>query len=370
MTLPEVMAELTRIHLELGRQDVGDEDEHPHPRNCCMNLVAVVAGAEQAGHVQQAATDLAPHHPMRLLTLELEEAHNVGRIDAWIQSEAHELPGGMPIQFEMVRLHVTGTAAAEPVTIVEPLLVPDVPTYMWWIGSPPVTDDWFIQMLEVIDCLVVDSATFERPFITTLELAGLAAALGSRVGMNDLHWQRLGTVRELVAQFFSPADRRGFLNGINAVGIDYVGEGRGNRVAAALLVGWMASTLKWKLRRAAGGDGGTVAAYYEAHRGHPVEVDFRSVPAEGVVEGEIAALRLEAAASTRTARLAIERNPKQPTRAHMRTAIGESEPLEHWMPLDVPNEAELLVELVPLGRRDPIYIRSLDAAAELLRALR
>src|SRR5260370_38165406 len=83
--------------------------------------------------------------------------------------------------------------------------------------------------------------------------------------MADLHWARLDPWRETIAQFFAPVARRSFLSGITSVGIDYTGEGRGNRIPSSVLVGWIASALGWKLQRPTGGPGGVAA------RPHPAE---------------------------------------------------------------------------------------------------
>ena len=369
VTMPEVVSELTRMHATLGRhgREAGD-DSHPHPRNCVMNLVAVVPDAAAVDRVERVARDLAAQHPLRLLTLQLETAHNVDRLDAWITTEAHELPSGMPIQAEMVRLHVTGTAAAEVETLVEPLLVPDVPAFLWWLGSPPTSGDDFRRLLEVVEVLIVDSASFERPFITTLELADVAPTIESGIVIADLQWGRLHAWRELLAQIFTPIDRQAFLGGIGGVGIDYVGEGRGNRVAAALLTGWVASRLGWRLVRAAAGEGGIVVGHYE-HRGHSLEVNFRSVAVSELVEGELSAVRVEASAGGSTLGLELVRDPERRSRVRMRMRMGELEALEEWRPIDTPTEAELLVELV-VQRRDAVYAEALDQAADLLRAFR
>lgn len=370
VTLGEVLSELTRLHARLGRYETESEEEHPHPRNCVMNLVAMPSSREEATAVQEAGAQLSSHHPMRLLVLLLEAAHNTPRLDAWIRTEAHELPGGMPIQFEMVRLRVTGQAALEPTSLVEPLLVPDVSTYLWWHGTPPMGAPHFRHVLELVDALIVDSATFERPLISTIELAELAEQRAPRTGVFDLQWGRLGSWRETLAQFFAPGDRRPFLEGINGVGIDYVGEARGNRVGAALLTGWVASTLGWRLQRAAGGTGGIVEAFYTAPRGHPVEVSFRSVSARDLREGEVAAIRTQSAAAGRTSAFALERDLEHRGRARVQIDIGERETYSEWRPVESPGEAELLVEMIPTGRRDPVYLAALAHAAELLRALR
>ena len=369
VTLPEVLAQLTRMAAELAGVDrEGPEDAHPHPRNCVMNLVAVVPDAAAARQVQDVGSALSSQHPLRLLCLELEPAHNTARMDAWISTEAHHLPGGQPVQAELVRLRVTGGTAEDADTLVEPLLVPDVPVFLWWLGSPPVGHPGFDSLVRLAGVLIVDSATFERPFLTTLELAEAAAAGGEGLQVADLQWGRLRGWRELLAQLFTPPPRRPFLRGIGGVGIDYAGEGRGNRVPAALLTGWLASRLGWKLTRAVGGAGGTVVAQYESG-GHAVEVQYRSVEAAHLGEGEVAAVRIEAGGGGATLHLELERRGDEPGRVRTRLELGESAPLEESRPMEARSPAQLLVELASQPR-DRVYAASLESAAELLRALR
>lgn len=366
-TLPEVLDQLMRHRAELGRQDAG-EDDHPHPRNCCLNLVTVTPDREHVERVERAGRDIASQHPLRMLTLLLEPDHTEERMDASITSDAHDLGNGVPIQAELIRLHVVGPAASQPRTLLDPLLVPDVPTFLWWLGTPPVGAGPFLDALEVADALVLDSSTYERPFVTTLEVAGLVDVVGGRMAVGDLQWGRLDGWRELLAQVFTPVDRRVFLGGVNGLGIDYVGEGRGNRVAAALLVAWLADALGWTLRQAAAGQGGLVVAYYEA-AGHPLEVNFRSVSSSDLAEGEVSAVRLDMAASGQTSAVALERDPDHRSRVRVRIELGEAKSFEEVRPMATAGETELLVEQI-VQRRDPVYLAALAGAAELLRAFR
>jgi glucose-6-phosphate dehydrogenase assembly protein OpcA len=368
VTLGEVLSEVTRMHAQLAHQDVRD-DSMPHPRSCCFNLVAVADDEAEARLAERVGHALASHHPLRQLLIQLAPSHDVDRLDAWLHSEAHQTADGMPVQFERIRLKVTGATTQKIDSLVAPLLVPGVPICLWWLGNPPFSDPAFLRLLELSDLLAVDSSTFERPFLVTLELAGLAAAVGRQVAISDFHWVRLQAWREMVAQFFQPDERRGFLQGINAIGVDYVGEGRGNRVAAALVVGWMASALGWKLQRAAAGTGGAVGAFYNARRGHTVEVHLRSVPGESLAEGELSAVRVDAVAGGRACALAIERSAANAEHVDMRIDIGEVETLTQRLRLESPGPAELLVEMLN-ELRDPVYMRSLAAGADLLRAFR
>jgi hypothetical protein len=95
------------------------------------------------------------------------------------------------------------------------------------------------------------------------------------------------------------------------VGVDYAGEGRGNRVAAALLTGWLAGSLGWKLQRAVAGGGGVVSAMYQADGWRPVEVAMRSVKRTNLAEGEIASVRLAGTAGGQSFQFSIQRDPQR-----------------------------------------------------------
>jgi hypothetical protein len=131
----------------------------------------------------------------------------------------------------------------------------------------------------------------------------------------------------------------------------------------------LASALEWKLKRAAAGAGGAAAAYYGAPRGHPVTVHLRSVPSPRLAEGELSAVRIDALAGGRACALAVERTEDHTDHVDLRIDIGEVETLHQRLRMDAPGPAELLVEMLT-ARRDPVYLRALAAAAELLRAFR
>jgi len=368
-TMADIVAQLSRMSAKLAHRDAGD-DEHPHPRNCVMNMVALVDGDQVARKVGSIMADLAAHHPSRSIILYQHSPDLEQKIDAGIRCDAHTLVDGAPVQHEQVTLHVQGAALEHIRSLVEPLLTPDVRTHLWWTGTPPLSDPAMHQALDLCDTLVVDSAAFERPFDSLLALARLADSVSSQIGIADLHWARIHTWREVLAQFFEPPSRRGFLHGINGVGIDYAGEGRGNRVAAGLLAGWLSSTLGWRLKQAAAGRGGVVAAYLEAPAGHPVEVAFRSVRSEGQPEGEVLGLRIDSVANRQTASVAIELDPSREGSAVMRFTVGPDETVSQRLPIGASEEADLLIHLLVQGRRDPVFLRSLRAAADLLQAAR
>jgi glucose-6-phosphate dehydrogenase assembly protein OpcA len=311
------------------------------------------------------------HHPSRCIIICRDKESEELRIDAWIKSFDYEVISSTLVECECICLVVGRPTGEHLPSLIQPLMLSDVKTYLWWMGTPVWRSGSLSDALDACDGLVVDSAVFERPFDSFLELADLAVDRGGRESIADLHWTRLHQWREVLAQFFSPPDRRGFLKGINAVGIDYVGEARANRSAAALLAGWLASKLGWELKHAVGGKGGVVVAYMDSGHGHRVEIAFRSVPLAGLSEGEVSAVRFHAVSQGRTCAFSCERQPGAADHTSggvtMKMQIG-SEALTERLPMPVQGEVELLEHLLTGSGRDPVYLGALHEAASLLRA--
>jgi len=314
VSMAAVLEALDNLRKQFAVAEAHD-DEHPHPRSCVMTLVAVASTDAEERRAQRAARAIGKLHPAQLVVIRDQAEMRSGRIDAAIITDTHRPESDCcPIQCELVVLHVRGAAGEHLASLVDPLLQSGVPAYLWWVGTPPFGKRELADALRICDALVIDSARFDSPYHSLLELSQLAASAHERLGVADMQWARLEPWRETVAGFFAPADRRALMSGITEVGIDYVGDGRGNRVAAALLIGWFASALGWKLQRAAGGGGGIVAAHFSADGWRPVQVAFRSMPKAQLNQGEVSAIRIAGAAGGRTFQLTVLRDPERPPR--------------------------------------------------------
>jgi glucose-6-phosphate dehydrogenase assembly protein OpcA len=437
VSIGEVVRALGEISKRFAIEEAGDS-EHPHPRSCVMTLVAVADTDEEERHAERACRVITSHHPAQAIVIREHAGLRGAQIEAWISTEVVRPQTALPFMCEIVTLHVRGILGEHLAALVDPLLVSGVPTYLWWLGTPPFERHEFQDALRICDALVVDSATFAKPHQSFLGLSNLQASAHKRLGVGDLQWSRLRPWRETIAGFFSPADRRDYLKGINEVGVDYAGDGRGNRIGASLLIGWFTSALSWKLQQAAAGGGGIVAARYVVDGWRPVVVNFRSVPKSNLAPGELSAIRIAGSSGGMTFRLTVERDPQRGrteildanlkpllrpggedeaglelasrraefhrrnhgvldrppvgmpvdearpkhsvvfTRERRRPdasqvlltmiQIGEGRPLRHVQRIDSEEEFSLLLDVLSGGTHDAVFVRSLVAAAELVRA--
>ena len=380
VSIGDVLAALDEIRRTFAHQEAED-GEHPHPRSCVMTLISVAPTEVHEQTARRTTQMIGTEHPSQAILIREQPAAEGRHLDAWITTDPDRPKAACGYECEFITLHVYGEAVDHLAPLLDPLLVSGVPTYLWWLGTPPFGKPEILDALHVCDGLVVDSAQFRDPYHSFHRMSDMLKLTHHRMGLADLQWSRLRPWREMIAQFFSPSDRRAFLSGISEVGVDYAGEGRGNRIVASLLTGWMASALGWKLRRATAGMGGVVVAHYVAGD-RTVDVEFRSVPKEGLVQGELSAVRIAGVSHGTTYRLGIHHNPERarssvfdfPERRRQDTGrvlltmieIGEGDPLRHIQQLEGQDEVSLLVDLLSSGTHDEVFNRSLAAAEELM----
>jgi glucose-6-phosphate dehydrogenase assembly protein OpcA len=366
--LGRVATELSRLHTELTHAQTG-QDEHPHPRNCVMNLIVAVSDAEQEEAVDRAVQAVAAGHPLRAIILHRRPADGEG-LDAEITTHAHQLVRGRSVQLEQVTLKVRGQAAEHTASLVDPLLVPDVPTYLWWTGTPPLAEQGLRDALAATDALIVDSTQFENLVQAFLDLAALAERLGGRLGFVDMRWVRQKPWRETLAQFFAPDGRREMLMGLERVVIESVGEGAAGRVGGMLLGGWLMAALDWRLTDATSSTHEGAEVLLRRRDGRMIQLTLRAVEQARLPPGALRSIHFEGHADGKEFATHMEIRPDRSDHAHVRIDIGRVETLHQRLVLPQPTDSELLMNALSAARRDRVYLRSLDAAAKLVDALR
>ena len=328
VSMNEVLAALRDIRTKFALAET-QETELPHPRNCIMTLIAVASSDQEERRAQRAVRAIGNHHPAQVIVVRDQPGPRTGKIDATITTDIMRPQSSCAMQCEVITLRVKGSMGEHLSGLIDPLLQSGVPNYLWWVGTPAFGKKELDDTLKICDALLVDSARFDAPYRSFLDLTKLATHSHQRLGVADLAWARLEPWRENVAQFFSPADRQPFLKGITDIGVDYSGEGRGNRVAAAQLIGWLSSALGWKLQKAAAGTGGIVVAHFGADGWRPVQVAFRSMPKTHLAQGEISAIRIEGGAGGRTFKLTVMRDPERARTVRPEVGAGGYSPLHN-----------------------------------------
>jgi glucose-6-phosphate dehydrogenase assembly protein OpcA len=334
-------------------------------RTSVLNLVVY---AEREAHARRAArtvNDLALRHPSRAIVV-LADRDRDGVV-ASLQLHCHvpQADGAKPVLYEQILARVRGDFDERIASVVIPLLVPDLPVFLWWTGTPPSDARHLDDLVILADRLIVDSADFARPDRTLPDVAHLAR---HRVGITDLNWGRLTHWRELIAQFFDVPSWRPFLDGITGIRTGFAVDMDGRDIhpsQALLLLGWLASSLGWRQVEAlAPSEAGGALFRMARADGAPVMVRLRPRFERGLETGDVSGVRIQAAVGPDTAEFVIKRAPDV-RHATATAIIAGVVRAERVVPLPALGIRELLGEELAISGSDHVYENALVALMAL-----
>jgi Glucose-6-phosphate dehydrogenase subunit N-terminal domain/Glucose-6-phosphate dehydrogenase subunit C-terminal domain len=246
VTVAEIERELTSL-----RETTYDATTGPDLRTNVLTHLAWVP-AEWRGAADQVLAQLAERHPSRTIVLTPRPDEGDG-LDAELAVQCFPLPGEQRnVCSELIDLRLRGRRVHAPASIVEPLLIPDLPVFIRWRGQPPFGQPEFEQLIGVADRLVVDS----REWPDLPDVYARLARIFDRISVSDITWARTLEWRGELAKMWPGI---GSVETLRVAGPD---------ADALLLTGWLRS----RLGRSVG------LEHDEADDLQAVEVDGETVP--------------------------------------------------------------------------------------------
>jgi glucose-6-phosphate dehydrogenase assembly protein OpcA len=191
---------------------------------------------------------------------------------------------------EYVVFSGNATVLAEHSQAVWNVMVPELPLYVWWKGSPKAEQELFMGLADRATHLLLDSATFVDSIGDLLQVQSL---LTKGLSVIDINWQRISPWQELTAATFDPPERRDSIGEIDQLEVNFE---RGSSAQAWMYVAWLASRLGWEptAYKLVGGDYQLRQIHFQSASGRQVAVEMASMPiAEvGEVVGDLMGIKL------------------------------------------------------------------------------
>lgn len=222
VTLAEVESQLAQL-----RHATTVEGRHPNLRTSVMSHVVWVPD-EWLDKARSTLAEMAERHPSRTIMLIPEPDAKESRIDASASVECYAIPGvERHVCSEVVELRLFGRRAKAPASVVEPLLISDLPVFCRIRGEPPWGSTELDQLVGVVDRLIVDSTEWDDlPFAYSK-----LAQLFERTVVSDIAWARTGRWRSLLASLWPEIDA------VRTIRV------HGTAAQGHLLQGWLRSRL-------------------------------------------------------------------------------------------------------------------------------
>jgi glucose-6-phosphate dehydrogenase assembly protein OpcA len=198
----------------------------PYQRTSVMTHTAWVP-TEWVEAAEDVLKGLAERHPSRTIVL-IPQPQEEDGLAADVEVDVYPVGEGRAICTETIRVRLKGRRASAPASVVEPLLLPDLPAFLRWRGLPPFGESHFEGLVDVVDRLIVDST--EWP-----DLPGDYARLPEifdRVAVSDIAWARTSRWRPQLASLWPEIAK------VERVRVT------GTAAQAHLLAGWLRSRLQ------------------------------------------------------------------------------------------------------------------------------
>src|SRR5215210_5424274 len=234
-----------QIERELGQLRM-NEDGTLGLRASVLNLI-VVTDEDSAEEVTRSVSHIAGRYPSRAIVLISDPEEAQTNLDFGLSAFCSVRGGGgAQVCAEQITIHAEGPSAEHLESLAGPLLVSDLPVFLWYPGPFSTSSPEFAGMADLADRIILDSAAAGDCELSLREIAGLLEREESPA-VGDLQWVQLSPWRSLVAELFSSSERAGELERLRGIEILYAPDGE---CRALLFVGWLASTLGWDLEEA------------------------------------------------------------------------------------------------------------------------
>ena len=188
VALKEIEPQLSRLWALEGERQPGV----PLVRTLTLNLVCISETTEQMSDLLAAIQGVSIHHPSRIILIVVDRESESDQIQAKVNM-ACELTGGgnRSLCTEQIVLH-TGRNGLEHLNgVILPLLVPDLPTFIWWPGCRLQHLAEIEELLLLADRLLLDSPFAFASGQHLWDYLHIVDGLKDRIKLSDMLWGRL-----------------------------------------------------------------------------------------------------------------------------------------------------------------------------------
>jgi len=355
----------------LWQQASQDEEHGGVTRASMFNLLVYVPSRKEASKLDEMLTDITAARPCRAILIVADGDAPEEMLTAEVTSRC-TLPSASSKQVccEQVTITAGGAQADEVPSAVAPILLSDLPVYLWWHAVPRLADKaLFRRLVDLSDRVVIDSAHFRDP---EADLASMAAVLTETprwTALSDLNWARLTAWRALLAGFYDIANYRPLLNQLKQVTIRYAPPATDSSLIptrALILAGWLASRLRWSVQPGSAKRTPASTSLDVSVDGHSFGLEFAHTRRK-IEPGHLALVTLESDAD-QSVSFTVRRSADG-QRIETSVTRDEEKSSQRVLGYEGLSETELIGKELEILGHDRVYEQAVLAAGEMIKAM-
>lgn len=352
-------------------QQASDDEDHGVIRSSILNLLIYAPKIADATIVDEMLAGITAAHPCRAVLMLADSSGTEQSLAAEVTSRC-TLPTAMTKQVccEQVTITATGAAVNDVPSAVTPLLLTDLPVYLWWRAVPRIRDKALFQKLaDISDRVIIDSAFFNDPHGDIAKMATVLNETPRWTAISDLNWARLTAWRALLASFYDVVEYRQELDQLERVVIEYAPstvDPSAIPARALLLGGWLASRLGWRVKADSIKRTDDATTFELSAESKPITIEFRHTSRE-IEPGHLALVMLECA-NQESGSFTVRRS-QDGQRIETSVKSGEETRVQRVLSYEGLGEGELIAREIEILGHDKVYEQAVLASGELIGAL-
>lgn len=339
-------------------------------RTRAADLMVFLKDESLLAQSHQIISELATYHPCRAVLMAGDRTAPKRDIEMFVSAHYSSEKGAESSSLccEEITLTARGEFVSELPSAAVPLLVPDLPVFLWWRDETGAEEKVFGQLCQAADRLIIDSADSPDPAVHIDSVARkLKLVRDEEIVLSDINWARLIPWRASLANFYDVQGCRAALDQIDHVRIDFTGEPETSSLVSAqalLIAGWLASRLDWKLADKTQASDSQGRTYSFSKDDRSVVVSFNVVHRPAMKSGRLTQIELQN--SELKAVFGVSRS-EDGTHLETWTQIGEQAYPSRSLPNRIMSDAQLLSREMEMLCDDKVYEEAIAAAMEMIR---
>ncbi|MFN2529853.1 MAG: glucose-6-phosphate dehydrogenase assembly protein OpcA [Pyrinomonadaceae bacterium] len=344
-----------------------DEEQTALLRARVANVIVFVS-VDRLDETHETLSDLSAAHPCRGLVVVADNDGPDKDIQVSIAAFCKTGPQAKNRRLccEEIVLNASGRFVPELASATLPLLVSDLPVFLWWPNNIHHHEQLFAELCSGADRLIIDSLNFSPAELANVVLIAHDTRF-RRVGISDINWARLTWWRSLLANFYDVLCYREALENIDQVQIEYVQAIREDEIATQplLILGWLASRLNWtfdlsSLERKA--DGLSIRA---KGKDNELQISLARLQKSDIERGRLT--RVELRSSAHGSSFTVKRSASG-LHIEMEALYGENVQPGHVLPVRNRSDAQLVGREMEILTNDDLYSESIAKAMMLFQS--
>lgn len=353
-------------------QEASQDEVQGVIRSSILNLLVFMPITQESSRIDDILIDVTAAHPCRAILMLVDREASEAKLEAQVTSRCTMQSGSSKqVCCEQVTITAAGSGVTDLPSTLAPLLISDLPVYLWWCAVPGIADKTlFRKLADISDRVIIDSTLFNDPHGDIASMATVLRDTPRWTALSDLNWARLTAWRALLAGFYDVRDYRPLLDRLDRVVIEYAPpaiDPSAISPRALLLGGWLASRLGWKVQDCgAEATSRSVRFGCASSDGRPISIQFVHTQRE-IEEGHLALVTLRSEKDHST--LFSVRRSADGNRIETSVSRGEQKSSQRVLSYEGLSESELIGNEIEILGHDRVYEQAVLSAGELVKAL-